>query len=397
MFTSCGWFFNDISGIESVQLLRYAARAIQLAGAGHEERLETVLCGELSKATSNAPAEGTGADIYERAVQEAAVDMPLLAGRFAIFLHILGAGEASRIFAYTTRTIERIERSAGGNSYSVGVVEIISPYTLERTAFRYFVAVEDGISVTCRVAQLPEGSNHREMTERFRAIPDARLGGDSSAVADELFAGRRIGLRDLFIEDRERILTHLCGGILEKATDRHETLYEENRRLFELLHEAAITPPWSLLAPARAVLTRRIVRETERWQHTLEPAGLEGIKGVVSEAVSHGVPIDTTAASRAFRDLVLETVKQFGERLDADAADALFSFVELSHAFDIDIEMHDIQNEIFAILETTVSAEIERLGSNPERGRDARRAIDAFLELARRFNFNTDSYQERLP
>ena len=31
MFTSCGWFFSELSGIETVQVLKYAARAIQLA------------------------------------------------------------------------------------------------------------------------------------------------------------------------------------------------------------------------------------------------------------------------------------------------------------------------------------------------------------------------------
>ena len=38
MYTSCGWFFDDISGIETVQIIAYAARVLQLArrslGAG---------------------------------------------------------------------------------------------------------------------------------------------------------------------------------------------------------------------------------------------------------------------------------------------------------------------------------------------------------------------------
>ncbi len=31
MYTSCGWFFDDISGIETVQIIAYAARVLQLA------------------------------------------------------------------------------------------------------------------------------------------------------------------------------------------------------------------------------------------------------------------------------------------------------------------------------------------------------------------------------
>jgi alpha-amylase/alpha-mannosidase (GH57 family) len=67
MFTSCGWFFDDIAGIEAVQILRYAARAIELAGAD-APRLEAGLLERLARAESNAPGVGSGRQVYlERA------------------------------------------------------------------------------------------------------------------------------------------------------------------------------------------------------------------------------------------------------------------------------------------------------------------------------------------
>ena len=63
MFTSCGWFFDDIAGLESVQILRYAARAIELAGAD-APRLEAGVLDRLARAESNEPGAGTGRDVY---------------------------------------------------------------------------------------------------------------------------------------------------------------------------------------------------------------------------------------------------------------------------------------------------------------------------------------------
>ena len=63
MFTSCGWFFDDIAGIETIQILRYAARAIELAGAD-APRLEAGVLERLARAQSNERAEGTGRDVY---------------------------------------------------------------------------------------------------------------------------------------------------------------------------------------------------------------------------------------------------------------------------------------------------------------------------------------------
>jgi len=64
MFTSCGWFFDDIAGIESVIVLRSAARAIELAGTAEAARLEAGLLERLALAPSNDPSVGSGRELY---------------------------------------------------------------------------------------------------------------------------------------------------------------------------------------------------------------------------------------------------------------------------------------------------------------------------------------------
>ena len=79
MYTSCGWFFDDISGIETVQIIAYAARVLELAGELFGEEgaaLEKSFLAELAKAESNAPGEGTGADIYRKRVRGAPFRRP---------------------------------------------------------------------------------------------------------------------------------------------------------------------------------------------------------------------------------------------------------------------------------------------------------------------------------
>jgi hypothetical protein len=72
MFTSCGWFFDDIAGIESVIVLRSAARAIELAGPPLEQaRLEAGLLERLVLAPSNDPSVGTGRELYLQRVKAA--------------------------------------------------------------------------------------------------------------------------------------------------------------------------------------------------------------------------------------------------------------------------------------------------------------------------------------
>jgi alpha-amylase/alpha-mannosidase (GH57 family) len=69
MYTSCGWFFNDLAGLETVQVLRYAGRVAQLAEQLFEAPVEERFLGRLERAKSNVPGNGTGRDLYERQVR----------------------------------------------------------------------------------------------------------------------------------------------------------------------------------------------------------------------------------------------------------------------------------------------------------------------------------------
>ena len=66
--SSCGWFFDDIAGLEGRQVLRYAAHAISLAGAD-SARLEAGFIAQLGGARSNDPAVGSAADLFRSTFQ----------------------------------------------------------------------------------------------------------------------------------------------------------------------------------------------------------------------------------------------------------------------------------------------------------------------------------------
>jgi alpha-amylase/alpha-mannosidase (GH57 family) len=74
MYTSCGWFFNDISGIETGQILLYAGKAIQLADEISGEILEPQFLKILENAESNIPEEGNGALVYKNVIKEARLE-----------------------------------------------------------------------------------------------------------------------------------------------------------------------------------------------------------------------------------------------------------------------------------------------------------------------------------
>ena len=101
MFTSCGWFFDDIAGIEPRQDLRYAARAIALAGSSAAPA-ESALLDTLAQAVSNDRSAGTGRDIYLRSARPA-FPAPMRQAAAAVAARHVSSGERKR---FTSATVE---------------------------------------------------------------------------------------------------------------------------------------------------------------------------------------------------------------------------------------------------------------------------------------------------
>ncbi|MFP5247944.1 MAG: DUF3536 domain-containing protein, partial [Thermoanaerobaculia bacterium] len=100
MYTSCGWFFNDISGIETVQVLHYAARVIQLAEQATHTELEAEFLRRLEPARSNLPERGNARLIYERDVIPARLDLSRVAAHYAVLSLFESFDDDARVYCY---------------------------------------------------------------------------------------------------------------------------------------------------------------------------------------------------------------------------------------------------------------------------------------------------------
>ena len=148
--------------------------------------------------------------------------------------------------------------------------------------------------------------------------------------------------------------------------------------------------------PAQTHLTKKLVSEVEHWERSLNPAGLEGIRSIVTQAAIFGVPIDTSPAAALSASFILEKIRRLADELDPEAAFALEQFVNLADEMGIRTNFRDIQNRIYEILETKISPLLDELAGRPSGREETKHAISAFLSLARRFNFNTDAWTRRL-
>src|SRR4030095_1300661 len=131
MYTSCGWFFDDLAGIETVQNLQFAARMVQLAEKFFGDSLESQLAKRLAAGKSNVPEEGDGSQIYDRKVREAKVDWKKLAAHYAISSLFEDFPKNATIYCYDSALEDHHAFAAGRAKLGMGRIRLRSKITLE--------------------------------------------------------------------------------------------------------------------------------------------------------------------------------------------------------------------------------------------------------------------------
>ena len=266
MFTSCGWFFDELSRLEPVQVLLYAARALELA-RGFGAELEAGFIKDLALAESNDSALHDGSGVWEHLVKPRIVTRDHTAAHYAVSLLF---DDKPSDFAYHHRAVcgRFTRRADAGVIVAAGAAEFTDGMTGERWKRCFFAGVLPGQRVQAFVCgDLPP--------ERFEALlADAASGAQTSPLP----AGRIFLLRDLRPDARERVLNVVLKRRLSRWESGARELLEETLPLVEQFLGLGLALPPGLAEETRLALAHALNNAAGRFA--------EGTAGAVEEARS---------------------------------------------------------------------------------------------------------------
>ena len=259
MFTSCGWFFDDISGVETVQCLARAARALDLAKL-HGEDAEAGFVERLSACHSNLPRFENGAKVWKTLVASVRVGLPRAAAHAAILDHLNLPAPAPRLLSWEVGAAFRAHKAgfAGRErTLSIRRVAVRHPRTRESADFHVVVHRADRLDFACWL--VPEAPAHDSVGDLFLRLTD----DDFRAAMDKRFGVSRFGLDAVLNDERAEVVKSLAtagtiGAARAAFVRRWVECISEVRRggteddaLLQLLSETAVHSfnpselPWS--------------------------------------------------------------------------------------------------------------------------------------------------------
>jgi len=329
MFTSCGWFFDDVSGIETQQILKYAARAIQLCEETSAARPEKDFLNALTEAKSNVPQQGDAEKIYCKEAMPEKASLARVMANHAMVAALDKNKQIGAIGSFVIAERDRMSEEYGDNSLTLSRAEVTSGVTMERVSFIVAALRLGGSDVTCFVK--PDGEElvfGRAMAELFTAWSAKPLTEVVRRLDEHFEQGETFMLRDLFMEQRRKTVGSLMAGHVRRFSDMYGQLFYENRRLLDYFIDANVPIPRELRLAAQYMIESEMILAAGRiW----EAESLDKIGGLMQDVERWGLDVDMKAARRTVEtELAEELARIIATRSLADAPALVRTLLGLS-------------------------------------------------------------------
>ena len=357
MYTSCGWFFDELSGLETVQVIHYAGRAAELAKEFLGAEIESQFLEHLRQAKSNLPEHGDGAQIYEKWVKPAAVNIEKLAGHYAISSLFENYSEKTGIYCYGVEREQYSLEAEGKLRLATGRARFSSEITRESATMSFGVLHLGDHNVTGGVRHSDEPQRYEELKAR---LIDCFSKADTAAVIrilDEQFSEHSYSLSSLFRDEQRKIVGLILNDSLTSAAAAYRTIYENQAPLIRFLNSLNIPVPAAFKAAADVAINSQLRQSFER-----PDLDADNIQSFLKEASTSRVPLDSTTLEFTIRKRLEEQAARFAERPDdMENVQRFRKQLELAQTLPFPVTLWEVQNISYGPLMKAI--EERRLGA----------------------------------
>lgn len=347
MYTSCGWFFSDVSGIETVQILKYAGRIFDLMGRLGLEVPKERFLQILSEAKSNLPAQGSGADLYRKYVEPCVVTPQGVAAHLALTAAADGLKSEGEAGGYRYALEDHQTLHHGRLTLATGHQRLESPITEESHHFAYASLHMGGLDFYCVVKPYAEMTDYpRSVKKVWDVFQTASLPQLLRTLQDE-FGPQEFGVEHLLPESRRHIFENVFRELVERFYEQYARLYEDNRRNLEMLQNAGFPLSPELRAAAEFTLSRRFEEEIRKQGESRDPEAYQEALQIAEEAKRRGYRLDHTFSNRIFGRMVVEAVRMAVETPTTETARTALDVLRLARKLNLEIPLDPAQEIVY--------------------------------------------------
>lgn len=344
MYTSCGWFFDELSGIETVQIIQYAGRAVQLAYELFGVDLEAPFLSRLALAKSNVPEHGDGREIYEQFVRPAMVDLPKVAAHYAATTLFDAHSDQADIYCYRVDRTDYQHLEAGRMKLAVGRATVTSKVTsdTEELAFACMHFGDHNLIGGVTTVQSDEGyaTMLKSLVEAFN-----RADFPETILRLDQLGATTFSLRTLFRDEQRRILDRILESTLHSAEGAYRTIFDQHAPLMRFLSGLGVPLPSAFKTAAEFILNLDLSR-----QFQLKHPDPARIRALLREAETWDAQLDKVRLRYSMEQVLTELTDDFGREPESlTRVTELENVVDLARSVPFKVDLSRAQNRFYEL------------------------------------------------
>jgi len=384
MYTSCGWFFDELSGIETVQVMQYAGRAIQLSEEVFTDSLEDSFKGRLSRAKSNVPEYENGALIYDKFVRPAMIDVRKVAAHYAISSVFEDYMDEMQIYSYSVGREDYQRVNAGVTKLAVGRVSVSSDITGDSGLISFAVLHFGGHALNGGVRTFLGTEAYEAMKHEILVTFEKGDFAEIVRLMDQHFGMHNYSLANLFRDQQRNILNSLISKTVEEFESSYRQIYENNRILMSFLLDTGMPVKKSFFAAAEETLNydlKKVIQE--------EVTDADRIQNLLGDMRKWNVTTDSVEIEFTVRRKIEALMEQFCmDPGDLSLLTEIRKRLELVKILPIEFNYWQTQNIYFRLSKTVYR---DMLRKTKTRDENALQWINIFTYAGELLFFNVAS------
>jgi alpha-amylase/alpha-mannosidase (GH57 family) len=389
MFTSCGWFFDELSGIETVQVIQYAGRVLQLADQLFSRSFEPEFLERLALAKSNIPENSDGRTIYEKFVRPAMLDLKNVGAHYAISSLFQENGERRSIYSYSAVMEDHRKFQVGNTKLVIGRARVTSKVTRISTKLCFGVLHLGDHNIACGTGEYQGRQKYEALIKEISKAFSRADFPKTILLLGKHFGTSTYSLASLFADERRKILTTIMEPTLREAEASYSSIYEHHAPLIRFLNGSGMPLPKGLVLAAELSLNAKL-------RGALQGEGLEPevVQPLLEEARLAGATLDATALGL----LLAASVERLAEQLleqpdDLSRMERLNKAAQLIRHLPFEVNLWKTQNICYNLVHTHWSDFSEKAGRGDKKAQEWTRGCTV---LARNFWIRVPE-TERIP
>jgi len=394
MYTSCGWFFSEISGIETVQIMKYAARAMQLASNFTKIDLEQNFLNILGQAKSNLSEHGTGKDIYEKFVKPSVVTSKQIACLWAISSLYQDFEDEEDVYCYSVKCDDYQKAAKGNANFIIGNIEVTSKVTLQKSNLVFALMQYTGGDFHCAIKEYSNNEEYQDLKKQLVRVFMLNPLTEIIRALDEKFGKEYFTLKDIFIEERKKILQILLKDQLGRFADTYKGMYNQGKGSIYHMQNLGLEIPNEFKISAQYALSQRYNDLLANSDGFVEKNIIQEIMDINFEAKKMNINIDKTPSNKNFAKKINTNLNRLTKSFEFQQAAAIVELFEIIEKLDLQIDISESQNIYYNKI-------YHRIGDIIENNLETRKEKDikfikTLLQIGINLNINVDFYRVKL-